>query len=312
MRTFAVSVAVLAALAMAPAAFAEPGQNGPPGPEGNPNQPAEPAPGPPAAPPGSSGSNPHGGPPGITGNPPQTPAAPADQGNGGSGGRTSHPTPSPSANGAEHSAPNSAASQGEPQGPPEDVPVANGVDGTNPGGGPDGWITICHATGSETNPFVEITISVNGLNGHGDHQDGGDIVPAPAGGCEGVTPVTTETTAGGDAGDGAGSGGGDEPGLSTRDGSGGPVFEPGLGYSGVLGAVLSESASGSADTAAETELAKAGFDGSAEANEAGDAVGGDSLPFTGMTLGGLALFGLLALCGGVALWRVTRSRPDSV
>jgi hypothetical protein len=45
----------------------------------------------------------------------------------------------------------------------------------------DGKITICHATGSKTNPYVEITISVNGLNGHGKHAD--DIIPAPAGGC---------------------------------------------------------------------------------------------------------------------------------
>ena len=45
----------------------------------------------------------------------------------------------------------------------------------------DGKITICHATGSETNPFNEITVSVNGLNGHGKHE--GDIIPMPEGGC---------------------------------------------------------------------------------------------------------------------------------
>ena len=38
-------------------------------------------------------------------------------------------------------------------------------------------ITICHATGSATNPFVEITISKNGWeNGHQDHQNGRDFV----------------------------------------------------------------------------------------------------------------------------------------
>ena len=42
-------------------------------------------------------------------------------------------------------------------------------------------ITICHATGSKTNPYVEITVSVNGLNGHDKHQ--GDIIPMPEGGC---------------------------------------------------------------------------------------------------------------------------------
>lgn len=52
--------------------------------------------------------------------------------------------------------------------------------------GPDDKITICHATGSDSNPYTEITISENGLNGHnaqGVHD--GDIVPAPAGGCPG-------------------------------------------------------------------------------------------------------------------------------
>jgi hypothetical protein len=45
----------------------------------------------------------------------------------------------------------------------------------------DGKITICHATGSSKNPYVMITVSVNGLNGHGNHSR--DIIPAPAGGC---------------------------------------------------------------------------------------------------------------------------------
>jgi hypothetical protein len=45
----------------------------------------------------------------------------------------------------------------------------------------DAKITICHATGSKKNPYVMITISVNGLNGHDKHPR--DIIPAPAGGC---------------------------------------------------------------------------------------------------------------------------------
>ncbi len=47
-------------------------------------------------------------------------------------------------------------------------------------------ITICHATGSEKNPYVEITINVNGLNGHSNHE--GDIIPAPAEGCI-ISPI---------------------------------------------------------------------------------------------------------------------------
>jgi len=45
----------------------------------------------------------------------------------------------------------------------------------------DGKISICHATGSETNPYNEITVSVNGLNGHSRHE--GDIFPVPEAGC---------------------------------------------------------------------------------------------------------------------------------
>jgi hypothetical protein len=52
---------------------------------------------------------------------------------------------------------------------------------------PDPKITICHATGSETNPFVVITISENGLHGHAraGHQNDEDVIPAgPNGECE--------------------------------------------------------------------------------------------------------------------------------
>lgn len=55
-------------------------------------------------------------------------------------------------------------------------------------------ITICHRTGSESNPYVTITIDQSGLNGHMHHQ--GDIIPAPAGGCPGrnqPTPTPTPT-----------------------------------------------------------------------------------------------------------------------
>jgi hypothetical protein len=50
----------------------------------------------------------------------------------------------------------------------------------------EGKIMICHATGSEKNPYNLITVSINGLNGHSKHTD--DIIPAPAGGC----PVTKQ------------------------------------------------------------------------------------------------------------------------
>ncbi len=45
----------------------------------------------------------------------------------------------------------------------------------------NGKITICHATGSDKNPYNEITVSINGLNGHDKHEN--DIIPMPVGGC---------------------------------------------------------------------------------------------------------------------------------
>jgi LPXTG-motif cell wall-anchored protein len=50
-------------------------------------------------------------------------------------------------------------------------------------------VTICHATGSATNPYVLITIDESALPAHRAHQDGEDIIPAPKDGCPaGVTP----------------------------------------------------------------------------------------------------------------------------
>jgi hypothetical protein len=61
------------------------------------------------------------------------------------------------------------------------TPVVAGTPAATMQGSNNGKITICHATGSKKNPFVMITISVNGLNGHDKHPR--DIIPAPAGGC---------------------------------------------------------------------------------------------------------------------------------
>ena len=51
-------------------------------------------------------------------------------------------------------------------------------------------VKICHATGSETNPYVEIEISESAIPAHEDHQWGEDIIPMPAGGCP-VPPTHT-------------------------------------------------------------------------------------------------------------------------
>lgn len=65
--------------------------------------------------------------------------------------------------------------------PGDFYPVPEGGCPTSPVVVIDNQITICHATGSKNNPYNEITVSVNGLNGHGKHE--ADIIPAPAGGC---------------------------------------------------------------------------------------------------------------------------------
>ena len=51
----------------------------------------------------------------------------------------------------------------------------------NPGSNNNGTVAICHATGNKKNPYVLLTVNVNGLNGHDKHS--GDIIPAPADGC---------------------------------------------------------------------------------------------------------------------------------
>ncbi|HEX8488984.1 MAG TPA: hypothetical protein VF642_10615 [Propionibacteriaceae bacterium] len=61
------------------------------------------------------------------------------------------------------------------------------VGGTSASGG-SGNVTICHATGSASHPYVLITVSKSALAAHRDHQDRRDIIPAPPKGCP--KPVT--------------------------------------------------------------------------------------------------------------------------
>lgn len=62
---------------------------------------------------------------------------------------------------------------------------ANAGDEGNNGANGDKKVSICHATGSESNPYVHITVSENALNGNGHASHEGDMIPAPAAGCPG-------------------------------------------------------------------------------------------------------------------------------
>jgi hypothetical protein len=54
-------------------------------------------------------------------------------------------------------------------------PIALAASNSNAGN----KVTICHATGSTTNPFVQITPNANGVvSGHEAHQDARDIIPS--------------------------------------------------------------------------------------------------------------------------------------
>lgn len=62
-----------------------------------------------------------------------------------------------------------------------------------------GKIAICHATGSATNPYVLITVSVSGLAGHSGHP--GDLIPVPSDGCPDESPAEDQYKPGKGCGD---------------------------------------------------------------------------------------------------------------
>jgi hypothetical protein len=141
-----------------------------------------------------------------------------------------------------------------------------------------GKVSICHATGSETNPYVLVTVSVNATtgNGHGRHE--GDR-PAVDGRCPAAAPGGPEGP--GDPGPPPGHG---EESVPPEDG-GASSNSPIDGGSGVL--------------VAQPTTPAAGVVGS----------DGGELPFTGLPLALLAILGAAACTIGLLLRRAGR-RPE--
>jgi hypothetical protein len=162
-------------------------------------------------------------------------------------------------------------------------------------GGGQAKMTICHATGSATNPFVVITIAMPAVAAHARHQDGRDIIPAPAEGC----PVAARAVAPGAVVK--------PPGLPP----GAPALAPGAPAPAVVAPVapavgapapIAGEVLGAFDEQPEAALEEiAAAAPVTEVREEGAEAGG--LPFTGVELWVLAVAGAAALLAGVAASR---------
>jgi hypothetical protein len=166
-----------------------------------------------------------------------------------------------------------------------------------------GKTTICHATGSATNPYVTITISNNALPAHSRHQDGRDIIPAPAGGCP--TGQQTETS---------------QSPTPEKQQTPAPTTQQQTAATPPAGQVLGETVSGSSpsqsgptSTPAGSVLGATTSGGSPSASgspaaTATRAASSSSLPFTGTDAIIVAILGLAALLLGVTARRAAAHR----
>ena len=242
------------------------------------------------------------GPPGPAGNPNHG-QAPADRGNGNAYGQQQAPPAPPRrpagrpvrAHGSPPPRPQPAPAPSRPQRPARPAPQQQQQQQQQPSG-PQGnngaahqKTTLCHATGSETNPYVEITISDRAVQAHARHQDGRDIIPAPAGGCP-TTATAESPTAEQLAAPVA-----EEVAAVTEERSQerGEATER-RGESGVAGVTQTSSPRGGSEDAPATAAA---------ASEATEAADEGSLPFTGLELLLVVVIGAAFLLAGYALRR---------
>jgi hypothetical protein len=249
------------------------------------------------------------GPPGPAGNPNHG-QAPANQGNGNAYGHAQQqPTPPRRpegrpvrAHGNPPARPQPApapARPARPQRTPQPQSQARAPQSNGNNGAAHQKTTLCHATGSDTNPYVEITISDRAVQAHSRHQDGEDLIPAPAGGCPGSAAAT-----------------GDVPAAAELAA---PVAEAVTAVTeqraeerAVRGTTQRRGESGVAGVT-ETSTPRAGADADEPANavaaaETTEAADDGSLPFTGLELVFVIMVGTALLLAGYALRR-SRTTP---
>ena len=153
-------------------------------------------------------------------------------------------------------------------------------------------MTICHATGSETNPFVQITVAVSALAAHTRHQHGEDVVGATEPCAATTTPAAAPMTAPGSAAPGSAVAGAAAPGSPADGGARVPALVREPAAAGGVGGV--NASSGDRPVAAA---------GTGESRRDSAAARDESLPFTGFAVIALALAGAGALAGGSRLRR---------
>ena len=261
--TLAVAAAIPAtALADKPAEQ----RNGPPGPAGNPNHGQAPAQ------PGNGNGNAYG----HAQQPASPPRRPAGRPVRAHGNPPARPQPAPAPARPARPAPQQRT----------DAPAADN-------GAAHQKTTLCHATGSAANPYVEITISDRAVDAHARHQDGRDIIPAPAGGCPATAPAQAPAA--------------EQLAAPVAEEVAAVIEERREATTGRKGesavAGVTETSSPAGDSDSEPTAAAA-----ATANEATATDDDGTLPFTGLELVLVIMIGAAFLLAGFAL---RRSRTTS-